>query len=139
MVIAYTTDTAALVVLTSVSDGLPAWALVTAALLIPATASRVQLKVAPAVAEVAVYAKVEPLQTAAGVRLLLRLGVGLTTTETDCWLRTLVVGLVVVTRYVTVIGLVVVFVRVSLMLVDTTVSVVTAALLMPATAARVQV
>ena len=47
-----TTETGAEVVLISVSFGLLVCATVTAALLIPATAARVQVNVAPAVAEV---------------------------------------------------------------------------------------
>ena len=51
---------------------------------IPATAARLHANVAPAVALVAVYVKVVPLQIAGGVNVLLRDGSGLTTTITFC-------------------------------------------------------
>jgi hypothetical protein len=52
--------------------------------LIPTTAARVQLKVDPVVALVAVYVKLSPLQIALGVNVLLRTGSGFTVTTTLC-------------------------------------------------------
>ena len=73
---AQTTLTGLAVVLTKVSLGLADWAVVTAALLIPATAALVQVKVVPAVALVGVQVNAELLQMAAGVNELLSVGIG---------------------------------------------------------------
>ena len=74
-----------------------------------------------------------PLQIAAGVRVLVRSGVGFTVTVIFCGDPAQVVAVVVYT-YVTTIGVVVVFVSISL----TSPLPLPAALLMPATVALVQ-
>jgi hypothetical protein len=70
------------VVLISTSLGLEDCGEVTAALLIPDMAARVQVNVAPGVALEGVYVKVELLQIAVGLKVLLSTGVGLTVTMT---------------------------------------------------------
>jgi hypothetical protein len=104
--------------------------------LIPATSERLQLKVAPVVALVAVYVNVVPLQIAPGVSVLLNEGIGATLTVTFSPVL-LQLFAVVTTTYVTTIGLAVVLVNISL--IPPAVGVLTAAWLIPATAARVHV
>jgi hypothetical protein len=70
------------VVLINVSFGLLLWATVTAALLIPATAALVHVKVAPLVLLVGEYVNDVLLQIAVGVNVLLNVGVGYTVTVT---------------------------------------------------------
>ena len=82
VVYTYVTIIGAVVVLVRVSLTFPVP--LPAVLLIPATTALVQAKVAPAVALVAVYPKVVPLQIAAGVRVLLRTGLGFTVMVTFC-------------------------------------------------------
>ena len=67
-----------MVVLVNVSLTFPAPT--AAACEIPATAARLHANVAPAVALEAVYVNVAPLQMAAGVKVLLKTGIGFTTT-----------------------------------------------------------
>lgn len=68
------------VVLVRVSLTLPAPE--DAAWVIPGTAARDHVNVVPATGLVGVYANVAPLQIAAGVRVLLRAGIGFTVTTT---------------------------------------------------------
>ena len=71
-----------MVVLISVSLGFPVPE--EAALLIPGTAALVQGKLIPVVALVGLYENKVLLQTDGGVSVLLRVGVGVTTTTTFC-------------------------------------------------------
>ena len=64
--------------------------------LMPLTAALVQANVAPLVALVGVYANVLALQIAAGVKVLLSTGCGLTVTFTSCVLAPLQLFAVVV-------------------------------------------
>jgi hypothetical protein len=132
VVITYVTFTEAVVVLVSVSL-IEATAPLEADSLMPAPAARVQLKVDPEVALVAVYVNVSPLQIAPGVNVLLSTGSGLIVTTTFCVVGQLLA--VVVITYVTLIGAVVVLVSISLI---EPVTPLEADSLMPATAARVQ-
>jgi hypothetical protein len=68
------------VVFTSVSLIFPVP--VVARLLMPTTAALLHENVTPAVADVALYAKVDPLHAAVGVNVLDSVGIGLTTTVT---------------------------------------------------------
>jgi hypothetical protein len=76
----YPTVMAEVVVLTSVSLIFPVP--VVARLLMPVTAALLHENVTPAVAEVTLYANVEPLQAAVGVNVLESVGIGFITTVT---------------------------------------------------------
>ena len=78
----YVTDIGAAVVLVNISLTFPVPLL--AASVIPPTKALLQANVDPPVELVAVYINGEPLHTAAGVKVLVSNGVGLTITTTFC-------------------------------------------------------